>query len=88
MMQDVSSGNELKLGCLIIDLASFSSVKEFAKMFKEKNLPLHILINNAAMCGVPYQRTEDDIELQVQVSCPEHIPEPNHPITTTPVIFA
>ena len=68
MMQEVSSGSELKLGCLIVDLASFSSVKEFVKMFKEKNLPLHILINNAAVCGVPYQRTEDGVELQVQVS--------------------
>ena len=70
MKQEVAigEGNELKVEYLLVDLASFSSVKDFVKTFREKNLPLHILVNNAAICGVPFKRTEDNIESQVQVS--------------------
>ena len=32
-----------------LDLSSFHSTKDFTVAFKEKNLPLHILINNAGM---------------------------------------
>ena len=32
-----------------LDLSSFRSTKDFTVAFKEKNLPLHILINNAGM---------------------------------------
>jgi WW domain-containing oxidoreductase len=32
-----------------LDLASFQSTKEFTIAFKEKQLPLHILINNAGL---------------------------------------
>jgi len=35
-----------------LDLASLSSVKQFAINFKEKGLPLHILLNNAGTMGV------------------------------------
>ena len=45
---------ELKVEYLLVDLASFSSVKDFVRTFREKNLPLHILINNAAVCGTPF----------------------------------
>ena len=38
---------------LPLDLASFQSVKEFTVAFCEKNLPLHFLINNAAIFAVP-----------------------------------
>ena len=34
---------------MILDLRSFSSTKDFAVAFKERNLPLHVLINNAAV---------------------------------------
>jgi WW domain-containing oxidoreductase len=34
-----------------LDLASFKSTKDFTVAFKEKQLPLHILINNAATMG-------------------------------------
>ena len=37
-----------------LDLSSFRSTKEFVVSFKEKQLPLHILINNAAISGVPF----------------------------------
>ena len=34
-----------------LDLSSFDSTKEFVVSFKEKQLPLHILINNAGTIG-------------------------------------
>ena len=56
MKQEVGEAakKELKVEYLLVDLASFSSVKDFVKMFREKNLPLHILINNAGVCGIPF----------------------------------
>ncbi len=40
---------DIKIEYLPLDLSSFQSTKEFVRLFKEKNLPLHILINNAAI---------------------------------------
>ena len=54
MKQEVGEGKELKVEYLILDLASFASVKDFIKTFKDKNLPLHILINNAAVAWIPF----------------------------------
>ena len=34
---------------MILDLGSFRSTKDFAVAFKERNLPLHVLINNAGV---------------------------------------
>ena len=56
MKQEVGEGKELKVEYLLVDLASFSSVKDFVKTFREKNLPLHILVNNAAVCGTPFSK--------------------------------
>ena len=44
---------ELKLEFMHLDLASFSSTKQFVANFKQRNCPLHILINNAAIAFVP-----------------------------------
>ena len=54
MKQEVGEGKELNVEYLLVNLASFASVKDFVKTFKEKNLPLHILINNAAVCGTAF----------------------------------
>ena len=54
MKQEVGEGKELKVEYLIVDLASFASVKDFIKTFKERNLPLHILVNNAAVAWIPF----------------------------------
>ena len=54
MKQEVGEGKELKVEYLLVDLASFASVKDFIKTFKEKNLPLHILVNNAAVVWIPF----------------------------------
>ena len=45
---------EIKVEFLPLDLASFQSTVDFVHAFKEKNLPLHILINNAALAWVPF----------------------------------
>ena len=54
MKQEVGEGKELKVEYLLVDLASFASVKDFIMTFKEKNLPLHILVNNAAVAWIPF----------------------------------
>lgn len=45
---------QLAVEYMQLDLASFQSTKDFTIAFKEKNLPLHLLINNAGVAWVPY----------------------------------
>ncbi|KAM9342242.1 polyprenol dehydrogenase [Pholidichthys leucotaenia] len=45
-----------------LDLSSFQSVHQFAQRFKERDLPLNILVNNASVMLVPEGRTEDGFE--------------------------
>ena len=56
MKESVGSEKELKVEFLKLDLASFQSTKDFVRSFKEKNLPLHILINNAAVAWIPFSK--------------------------------
>ena len=51
-----------------LDLGSLNSVRYFARSFKEKGLPLHILVNNAGIMLPPYGTTEDGFELQFGVN--------------------
>ena len=37
-----------------LDLGSFRSTKDFTDAFREKDLPLHILINNAGVAWLPF----------------------------------
>ncbi len=39
-----------------LDLGSIQSTKDFVRAFKEKNLPLHILINNAGIALLPFSK--------------------------------
>ncbi len=48
------SGNEVQIEYLELDLASFESTRDCAKLFTEKDLPLHILVNNAGICAPPH----------------------------------
>lgn len=71
-----SSDKDLKVDFMKLDLASFQSTKDFVRAFKEKNLPLHILINNAAVAGVPFSEfTQHLLFLKVCVHtlCPPSI---------------
>uniref|UniRef100_A0A8C9TNP8 Dehydrogenase/reductase SDR family member on chromosome X-like n=1 Tax=Scleropages formosus TaxID=113540 RepID=A0A8C9TNP8_SCLFO len=46
-----------------LDLSSLKSVRQFVRMFKDRKLPLHILVNNAGVMLVPERQTEDGFEL-------------------------
>ena len=41
---------------MLLDLGSFRSTKDFANAFREKNLPLHLLINNAGIAWLPLSK--------------------------------
>ena len=47
-------GGKLKIEYLPLDLAPFQSTKECVRLFKERSLPLHILVNNAAVAWTPF----------------------------------
>ncbi|KAJ3063661.1 hypothetical protein HK102_008413, partial [Quaeritorhiza haematococci] len=47
-----------------IDLLSLKSVDKFADSFLAKNIPLHILINNAGVMACPFTLSADGIESQ------------------------
>ncbi|CAI9726066.1 Hypothetical predicted protein [Octopus vulgaris] len=55
-----------------VDLGSMKSVHKFAYEFKSRRLPLHILINNAAVMYVPYKKTEDGLERHIAVNYMGH----------------
>lgn len=44
-----AAGGQVTLETMQLDLASFRSTRECADAFKAKNLPLHLLINNAGV---------------------------------------
>eukprot|EP00188_Purpureofilum_apyrenoidigerum_P001039 Plantae.Rhodophyta-Purpureofilum_apyrenoidigerum.ctg15296.p1 GENE.Plantae.Rhodophyta-Purpureofilum_apyrenoidigerum.ctg15296~~Plantae.Rhodophyta-Purpureofilum_apyrenoidigerum.ctg15296.p1 ORF type:complete len:302 (+),score=58.07 Plantae.Rhodophyta-Purpureofilum_apyrenoidigerum.ctg15296:102-1007(+) len=48
-----------------LDLASRDSILSFVDDFREKSLPLHILVNNAGVCNVPFSRTKENYEVTV-----------------------
>ena len=39
---------------MLLDLGSFRSTKDFTVAFREKDLPLHILVNNAGVAWLPF----------------------------------
>ncbi|XP_040912280.1 dehydrogenase/reductase SDR family member on chromosome X-like [Toxotes jaculatrix] len=53
---------EAKVEFKKLDLASLESVRQFVQSFKERDLPLNILVNNAGVMLVPEGRTEDGFE--------------------------
>lgn len=54
---------EVKLEFLPLDLASLTSVKQFTVVFQERNLPLHILVNNAGIAWMPLGKLPLDYRL-------------------------
>ncbi|KAK0080357.1 hypothetical protein PV326_008228, partial [Microctonus aethiopoides] len=54
--------------CRKCDLASQSSIREFAKLFKAEHNRLDVLINNAGVMRCPQTVTEDGIEMQLGVN--------------------
>jgi len=56
----------------ILDLASFQSVRAFAKLINETEQRLDILVNNAGLGAAPYQVTKDGYESIFQVNYLSH----------------
>jgi NAD(P)-dependent dehydrogenase (short-subunit alcohol dehydrogenase family) len=48
----------------VIDLTSFASIRTFAEEFLGRNVPLHLLINNAGVMNTPFEHTVEGYELQ------------------------
>ncbi|XP_034549729.1 dehydrogenase/reductase SDR family member on chromosome X-like [Notolabrus celidotus] len=53
---------EAKVEFMKLDLASLQSVRQFVQRFREQDLQLNILVNNAGVMLVPEGRTEDGFE--------------------------
>ncbi|CAG8538111.1 11951_t:CDS:2 [Dentiscutata erythropus] len=53
---------------LQLDLKSLNSVKKAAETFLARNLPLHILVNNAGIMATPFETTQDGIQDQFGVN--------------------
>ncbi|KAK1409844.1 hypothetical protein QVD17_36373 [Tagetes erecta] len=60
----LDTNKNAKIDVYELDLSSLKSVKAFADSFKDLNLPLNILINNAGVMFCPYQLSQDGIEMQ------------------------
>lgn len=57
---------------MALDLASLKSVRYFADTYKCRKWPIHILILNAGVFGLPYTATEDKVEMTFQVNHLSH----------------
>ncbi len=53
---------------MLLDLADLSSVRDFARRFKEKYDRLDVLVNNAGLMAIPYSKTKDGFEMQLGVN--------------------
>ncbi|XP_025114959.1 WW domain-containing oxidoreductase-like [Pomacea canaliculata] len=60
--------SKAKVEVIHLDLARLKSVREFAEAYKRTGWPLHILILNAAVFGIPWEMTEDGLEMTFQVN--------------------
>lgn len=49
-------------------MSAYSSIRSFADAFKERDLPLHVLVNNAGVFIPPTDRTEEDFEVTLGIN--------------------
>jgi NAD(P)-dependent dehydrogenase (short-subunit alcohol dehydrogenase family) len=63
----VRNTNNPSIRVMICDLASLTSVRQFAKEYLDQGLPLNSLVNNAGVMACPQQYTEDGFEYQLGV---------------------
>ncbi|EGG23537.1 short-chain dehydrogenase/reductase family protein [Cavenderia fasciculata] len=59
------ASNNQNVHCMQLDLSSQKSIRTFVEDFKQLNVPLDYLINNAGIFGTPFAVTEDGYESQV-----------------------
>ncbi|GAA6225955.1 dehydrogenase/reductase SDR family member on chromosome X-like isoform X1 [Lates japonicus] len=55
-------GSKGKAEFVFVDLTSLKSVRQFVQTFRDRGLPLHVLVNNAGTMLVPERQTEDGFE--------------------------
>ncbi|XP_077392393.1 polyprenol dehydrogenase-like [Festucalex cinctus] len=60
--------NEAEVEFEKLDLASLRSIRQFVQRFKERDLPLNILVNNAGVMLVPEGCTENGFEVHFGVN--------------------
>lgn len=60
----VATVPQASLEPVVLDLASLTSVREFARSFREKHPRLDWLFNNAGVMAIPRQETADGLEVQ------------------------
>jgi len=53
---------------MLLDLASLKSVRNFAEEFKTKYDRLDVLLNNAGMMAIPFDKTMDGFEMQFGIN--------------------
>uniref|UniRef100_A0A8C6UUD7 Dehydrogenase/reductase SDR family member on chromosome X n=1 Tax=Neogobius melanostomus TaxID=47308 RepID=A0A8C6UUD7_9GOBI len=68
--ENSSSGGKIEF--VYLDLTSFKSIRAFVHDFKQRRLPLHVLINNAGAMLVPERRTEDGFEFHFGLNYLSH----------------
>uniref|UniRef100_A0A7S4M8J1 Uncharacterized protein n=1 Tax=Vannella robusta TaxID=1487602 RepID=A0A7S4M8J1_9EUKA len=62
---DIEKNDEnAKLTLMKLDLANLQSIEAFVEEFNEKELPLHVLVNNAGIMAIPYKETANGFEMQ------------------------
>jgi NAD(P)-dependent dehydrogenase (short-subunit alcohol dehydrogenase family) len=66
-IEELSEGRNLKIEFLALDLGDLSSVRRAAEEFLARDLPLHILVNNAGLAG-SRGLTKDGFELTFGVN--------------------
>lgn len=52
----------------MFSLSVCSSIRNFADAFKKRDLPLHVLVNNAGVFIPPTDRTEEDFEVTLGIN--------------------
>lgn len=62
--QILATTPDAKLDVMQLDLADLSSIRAFAQAFAAKYNRLDLLINNAGVMALPYQKTADGFEMQ------------------------
>ncbi|XP_005747140.1 polyprenol dehydrogenase [Pundamilia nyererei] len=65
-------GTEGTAEFVFVDMTSLKSVRHFVRLFRDRGLPLHVLVNNAGTMMVPDRQTEDGFEYHLGLNYLSH----------------
>ncbi|MBC8507496.1 MAG: SDR family NAD(P)-dependent oxidoreductase [Anaerolineales bacterium] len=68
IQQILAESPEADLKLMTLNLADLSSVRQFAQNFRSNYDKLDVLVNNAGVMAIPYQKTIDGFEMQFGVN--------------------